>query len=356
MRLLFELLQVALGNRNEFSTVPPAVEWEALLIEAQRQAIFGVLMDGLERLPEAQRPPQAVLLKWIGQVQLVESNYALHCQRAKELTQLFVDKGYKTCVLKGVGFSQLYPVPARRQGGDIDLWVNAGRKELLRFLRSRYFVEHVFYHHAEARIFDDVETEIHYRPSWMYNPFCNCRLQRWFEKQKVVQMHVDAKLGFACPTTGFDAIYSLVHLYHHLIEEGIGIRHIIDYYYMLRALPGDDKATVKEEIKSLGLSRLVKAMMWVLQTVCGMTDDFLICEPNEKEGRFLLDEIMRGGNFGKYRNDKLRRNTLARMFALLPHYPGEVLWVVPWKLWHKGWRMYNRVVTRYQGLTNIQKR
>lgn len=341
MRILFELLQVALGNRNDLSTVPSAREWEALLIEVQQQAIVGVLVDGLERLPEAQRPPQVILLMWIGQAQLVESNYALHCQRAKELTQLFVDKGHQTCVLKGVGFSQLYLIPARRQRGDIDLWVNADRKELLSFLRSRYVVEHVFYHHAEARIFDDVETEIHYRPSWMYNPFNNSRLQKWFEGEKNSQMVVNEELGFAYPTVRFNAVYALVHLYHHLIEEGVGIRHIIDYYYILKAMPAQEKKCVVKELKRFGLLKLASATMWVLQEVCGMSSEYLICEPNEKEGRFLLDEIMRGGNFGRFRNDNLLRNTAARMLALLPHYPSEVLWVVPWKLWHKVWRMRN---------------
>lgn len=341
MSLLFELLQVALGNRNELSTVPSARAWEALLIEAQRQAIVGVLMDGLERLPEAQRPPQVVILMWIGQVQLVESNYALYCQRAKELTQMLADKGYQTCVLKGVGFSQLYPIPVRRQGGDIDLWVNADRRLLLRFLRRRYVVEHVFYHHAEARIFDDVETEIHYRPSWMYNPLYNRRLQKWFEREKDAQMVVKEELGFACPTLRFNAVYSLVHLYHHMIEEGIGIRHIIDYYYILKALPAQEKEGVLKDLKHFGLPKLASAMMWVLQEVCGMPSGYALCEPNEKEGRFLLDEIMRGGNFGHHRKDNRRRNTATRMLALLPHYPREVLWVVPWKLWHKCWRVIN---------------
>lgn len=72
-----------------------------------------------------------------------------------------------------------------------------------------------------------------------------------------------------------------------------------------------------------------------------MQREYLLCEPNEKEGRFLLDDIMRGGNFGKYRNDSRRRNSAARMLALLPHYPSEVMWVVRWKCWHWLWRKFN---------------
>ena len=155
-------------------------------------------------------------------------------------------------------------------------------------------------------------------------------------------MVVDEKLGFAYPTVQFNAVYSLVHLYHHLIEEGVGFRHIVDIYYIFKDLTWQNRGITIAYLKFFGMEKLTGAMMWVLQEVCGMSSDYLICEPNEKEGRFLLDEIMRGGNFGKYRGDNLKRNTAARMFALLPHYPSEILCVVPWKLWHKVWRMVNK--------------
>lgn len=57
MRELFvELLQVSLGTREKLSRVPSAVEWQALMDEAQRQAIAGILACGLERLPIEQKP------------------------------------------------------------------------------------------------------------------------------------------------------------------------------------------------------------------------------------------------------------------------------------------------------------
>lgn len=342
MNLLLELLQVALGNQSELSTIPSTKEWEVLLDEAQRQAIVGVLMDGLEILPKEQRPPQIVLLKWIGFIQMNEKTYLLQCERAKELTMRFEEQGYRNCVLKGVGLAQLYPKPSRRQSGDIDLWVDCDRKYLIRWLQSQCATEHVLWHHVDAKFFEDVPTEIHYHPCWLYNPYYNKRLQTWFEDQKIYQMKVDEGLGIAYPSVQFNAVYSLVHFYHHLIEEGVGVRHIIDYYYILKALPENDRDTVLNTLNHFGMISLASAIMWVLKEVCRMSDDYLICEPDEKKGRFLLDEIMRGGNFGHYRIDNRKRNSAVRMFALLPYFPKEVLWVVPWKLWHKCWRLFNR--------------
>ncbi len=338
---LFELLQVALGNRDSLSAIPSANEWANLLRDAQKQSIVGILADGLERLPEAQRPPRPILFRWIGLTQMVEKSYALQMQRAKELTELFSAKGYSSTVLKGVGFSQLYDNPAHRQCGDIDLWVDGDRKEVLLWVRASYGVEHVVWHHIDANIFDDVHTEIHFHPGWFYNPFLNIRLQKWFESWKKSQMNPILELGFAHPSLPFNAVYSLVHLYHHFIEEGIGIRHILDYYFILIHLPLGEREEVVRVLENLGLLKLASALMWVLGVICGLKDEYFLTSPNEKEGRFLLDEIVRGGNFGRYRTDYRKRNTIERIVTFLKHYPREVIWIVPWKIWHRFWRMIN---------------
>lgn len=351
MNLFVDLLQVSLGTRDVLSRVPSAVEWGNLLKEAWRQCIVGVLACGIERLSREQRPPQAVLLQWMGLTQIVVDAYALQCKRAKELAIRFQQAGYKSCVLKGVGFSQMYPVPSRRQGSDIDLWVLpkeddfCKREEVMAWLQSQCKVEHLLWHHIEAKFFEDVETEIHFHPCWFYNPFLNRRLQKWFEKAKQSQIELDAQLGFAYPSIQFNVVYSLVHFYHHLIEEGVGLRHVVDYFYICKGYRlkayGYREETLSV-IKRLVLYKLLGAMMWVLQSVCGLPSEYLLCEPNEKEGRFLLDEIKRGGNFGHYRKDNRQRNSAARMFVLFPHYPREVLWVVPWKMWHMCWRWLNK--------------
>lgn len=241
-----------------------------------------------------------------------------------------------------MGIAQIYPNPNRRQCGDIDIWVNGGIKEIVGWLRENYQTGIVIWHHIDAEIFGDVLTEIHYHPCWLYNPFCNKRLQKWFESQKQQQMVIDKRLGFAYPTVGFNAIYSLVHLYHHLIEEGIGIRHLMDYYYIVMALSADDKRILEGELKRFGLFRLAEAVMWVLGKVCALKPEYMIANPNEKEGKFLFDEILRGGNFGHHRKDERKRNSLTRYMALLPYYSQEVLWVVPWKMWHRSWMLLHK--------------
>lgn len=340
--LLFELLQVALGTRNKLSRVPFEQEWEKLYDDAERQAVVSVMLSGIENLSAEQLPPLELKLQWIGETQMDEAIYKSHCERAAELARQCRAVGFKSCVLKGVGTAQYYPEPSRRQCGDIDLWVNGRRKDVMAWLRSEYKVGPVMWHHIEAEIYDDVSTEIHIHPTWVYNPLHNWRLQQFFERNKNLQMQENRELGFAHPTVQFDAVFSLVHSFHHLLEEGVGLRHIVDYFYILKALPTNGRDEAMQTLNYIGLGKFAVAMMWMMKEVCGMRETDLLCEPNDKEGRFLLSEIMVGGNFGQTRQDGKDRNTFRRWMMMVKHYPGEVLWMVPWKVWHRCWRFMHK--------------
>lgn len=338
--LFFELLQVSLCTREKLSCMPNGCEWEGIYDEAERQAVVGILLSGLERLPPEQLPPIDLKLEWIGEVQIDEATYRLHCKRAEELSSRFRAVGFKSCVLKGVGTAQYYPIPERRRGGDIDLWVYGRRQDVMAWLWSQCEVEHVEWHHVGARLFEDVDVEVHVHPAWMYGPGRNRILQRFFDHES--QEWHESELGFNVPRIEFDAVFSLVHTFHHLLEEGVGLRHVVDYFYILRALPKKGRDETTKTLKSVGLWKFTSAMMWVLRDVCGMSASELLCEPNEKEGKFLLREIMAGGNFGLTRQDGKERNSFSRWMMMVKHYPCEVLWMVPWKVWHRCWRFMHK--------------
>lgn len=75
---------------------------------------------------------------------------------------------------------------------------------------------------------------------------------------------------------------------------------------------------------------------------------WMICEPNEKEGRRLLEEIMKGGNFGQYdtRDAALKKGgmvkhgiwKLKRVMRLVSSYPEEALWEPVFRVYHLIWR------------------
>lgn len=340
--LFKELLQLSLGTRNELSRTPTEKEWVSLFGLSQSQSILGVMLNGLERLPKEQLPSKLILLQWVGYVQVIEESYLLHCKRAMELTTAFKNAGFRTSVLKGVGLSQLYPNPERRQCSDIDIWVEGDTNAIMKWMRPYYREDQIVWHHVVTNFFDDVSTEIHFHPSWLHNPFLNYRLQRWFEDTKNEQMNEFKGMGFATPSTTFNAIYSLVHTFHHLLEEGIGLRHVVDYYYILSFLPREERHDVVKQLKRLGIFKLAKAMMWMLQEVCGMSYDKLLCDPDKKEGEFLLKEMISGSNFEQFPPKNKMAFYLSHWWTMLWHYPREVLWIFPWKVWHNCWRLIKK--------------
>lgn len=147
-----------------------------------------------------------LLLEWIGQQQISIYLNKIQNERTKELCKLLDKAGFRSCVLKGQGTAQYYDRPEIRQCGDIDVWVSCegkwdadkSRDEILKFVRSKgYHVVHIDIKHSDIDFFKDVSVEVHFLPSWMYNP----AIQHFFEEQAEKQLsNKDPKVGFTHTT------------------------------------------------------------------------------------------------------------------------------------------------------------
>ena len=347
MSLFFELLQLSVGTRDRMTRVPNDTQWEALFSEANRQAVTGVLLDGLERLVDEQRPPLELFLRWIGTVQNIEAKSIIQDNCTKDLVAKVSTAGFENYVLKGVAVARYYPHPLRRQSCDVDLWTKGCRKDIMVWLLSKWEVGHILWHTVNVNFYENVPVEIHFHPAWLYNPVHNLRLQRWFDYD-IWNLHKDWSVGGAnrddrlrFMPVEFDVVYSLVHSFRHFLSEGLNMRQVCDYYYILRRCHLEKVDLTKSTvfIKSIGLSRFAAAIMYVLCEAFGMPEKMLLCTPNEKAGRFLLNEIVASCNctLGVSCIDRIKRFNV-----LLRYYASEVLWMFPWKVWHWFWRMTNK--------------
>gem|GEM_PF-4950724 len=224
----------------------------------------------------------------------------LQDRRTEELSRLFREAGFANCILKGQGAARRYPKPEWRQCGDIDIWVQGRREDIIKFVRSKCSCGEVVYHHVGARFFQDVPTEVHFTPTWMNSPLRNRRLQAFFDTQAPKQFSniVEGK-EFNAPTAEFDAVFMLVHIYRHLFSEGVGLRQLFDYYWTLLALSPQGRATASGQLRTLGLRRIAASVMYVLQKVFALPEEMMLAAPDRKDGEFLLNEILISGNFGK---------------------------------------------------------
>lgn len=353
MKHFFELIQVALGNREQLTAALSSKEWGQLYSLANKQSLVSFLIDGLNKLPESQRNlGQSLLLEWIGSGLQTENYNRLQNERSKELYERFKKAGYRSCILKGQGTATYYEHPEHRQCGDIDIWVDGERDEILKYITERELVtDGIDVQHTNVQFFSDVEVEVHFLPSFMYSPVNNGKLQRFFaEKTEEQFKNYDSHLGYARTTVDFDLVFSLVHIYRHVFSEGIGMRQLIDYYHIL--IHSDDKQRTDaiKVLDTLGMTRFAGGIMWILRECFGMKESFQLCPENADYGKFLLSEIMIAGNFGHYdtrvkkidSHKRLKRgfSQFRKNLRFMQYYPSEVLWSPFWKLWHWCWRKW----------------
>ena len=345
--LFFELLLVAAGARGHLAKSYSKEEWEMAYVIANQQAIVGVLMTSIEVLLEnnSELPSKELLFQWIGMTQLIEQNSQKLTKASEETVKYFRENGFECSILKGVSVGQYYPNPNRRNSGDVDVWLKGGRKKIYDFARkhdNEGKLHGVTFHHIHFHLFDDVEVEVHIWPSYLSSPLRNHWLQQFC---KLHEPTADTDV----PSLAFNRVFIMLHAYQHICGHGVGLRQIMDYFYILKqGFTEEERTDSVKWIKRLGMGKFCAGLMWLLQEKFGLKDQYLLMEPNEKEGVFILNEIMLTGNMGhsETRNWGSTRTPFSRFFFnlrrdnyLLTHYPHEALWQPFFSLWFYAWRL-----------------
>ncbi|PWJ56023.1 MULTISPECIES: nucleotidyltransferase family protein [unclassified Fibrobacter] len=303
---LFKLLQLSLseGNADALCNGFPrlsAEEWERIYNEADRQTLLGLAFDGVMKLPQELRPPMELMFQWASEAESFSGlNKILNVEAAK-LTEFFKGHGRSCAVLKGQANARLYPNPLCRQPGDIDIWVSGGKKSVVGLLRETGMQESLKAspHHTHMKNDRGIDVEVHFRTSsGNYNPFTTRRLLKYLDRE--ILNSVEVPEGFCAHSTKFALAMQLSHIYRHFIRSGVGLRQVVDYYVLLRHSSESDRRELMANLDRFGLRKIAGALMWLLRESFGLDDGFMLCKPDEFRGRWLLREILKGGNFGRH--------------------------------------------------------
>ena len=319
----FALLRLAMTG-EQFDAVPTAEEWSEFYQMAGIQSVTGVCFTAFPRLTKAQQPPVELMVRWMGEAEDIRRMNELQNQEAARLTRLFTEAGRRSAILKGQANARLYPDRLSRQVGDIDIWVEGGKKGVVALLMELGLVTELgstsvegkptaSYHHVHLPpTKDHIVVEVHFRPSsGNFNPFTNRRLQRWLE-QEIDSSCQPVDEGFNVPSVRFALMMQLSHVQRHFLEGGIGLRHVCDYYWLLKNSTEEDRREVASHLSSFGLRFTASALMWVLHEVLHLDEDLMLCPPDSYRGEWMLREIMAGGNFGHHA-EREKHGTLRRV-------------------------------------------
>ena len=302
----FLLVRYAIGRSEQAPQIDVA-DWETMYDMSKKQAVIGVVFESVQRMGQNATIPRQLKMNWFYKVNQIKTRNMLLNQRSAELVSMFRQDGFDCCVLKGQGNAMMYPNPYARSSGDIDLQVKGGRDLVVQYVKKRFPHTKTAYQHVDYPIFKKVPVEVHYLPVFLNNPFYNKRLKRWFDNhsEEMYSHEVDLPDGagrIPVPSLRFNIVFQLAHLMHHLLDEGIGLRHMLDYYFLLLKVYEEriSLAGMSDELDRLGLRKFAGAVMYIMHDVLGLDEAFLIVPVDEGRGRTLLNEILGGGNFGKH--------------------------------------------------------
>ena len=370
-KIFFDFLRFCIGSAKEIPGSLKEVDWKELYAIAKKQALLGVLFYGIQRLPKELAPEQKLLMQWMVMAEMIRKQNIRLFQDSVKVCQNFENEGFANCILKGQGNALLYPDPYMRTPGDIDIYLTGGRKRVMQYINKVCPNQVMRYHHVDFPVMKTA-IEVHFTPSYMFFPIHNSRMQKWFKEVMGEQCNHRVSLpdGYGeihVPQVSFNVIYILSHLHRHIFTEGIGLRQLLDYYFVLlkwhtdltnltdsnKSLPqmtliNTDLDALRHKLKYLGLWKFAQAVMFVMKEVFGLSEDRMIAPMDEREGRFLLDEIMRGGNFGQYdtrlgskeNEGKLHRylRMSLRNLRFVKHYPTEALSEPLFRTWFALWK------------------
>ena len=351
----FELIQVAIGYRDSLTRVPSVNDWRVLYDFSVKQAVAGVCLYGVQRLPKEQKDglPESLKMQWLSLAARIQQQNEVMNRKCAEVYEAIRREGFGCAVLKGQGVVRYYKLRDKslelksnsfgmlRQSGDIDVWLwkeglslKENRKEVIRFARTIQPDATGAEHHVGVE-WMGTDVELHYEPAYSCNPFANRRFRKWFMDYDKSRFQFTDN-GFCVPDAEFNRVFLLAHAFRHYMSEGLGLRQVMDYYFLLRNLNLDVNNNLdlnhNNLIKRLGMEMFEKAMKWVIGYVFEGKD----VDEGRKYGKMLLEHIMDGGNFGQHkaatianRHTHIGRfiNQLSHTFQLMRYYPSEAIWV-----------------------------
>lgn len=304
------------------------VDWSKVCQLAEEQSVMGLVLAGIEktntnRTNNTNRPPQDLLLQWIGEVKIIEQqNKAMNAFVAELIEKLRHHDVYAILV-KGQGIAQCYERPLWRASGDVDLLLSAGNyekaKKVLLPLAIDVNEEFKMLKHLGMTMKDGFVVELH----GMLHSRLSSRIDRIIDEAQHdvfcggnVCSWNNAGTQVFLPSPDNDVIFVFTHILKHFYIEGIGLRQICDWCRLLWTYKDSlNHGLLEKRLRKMGLMSEWKVFGAFAVEYLGMPVEAMPLydvrgRKNEVRWRKKADRIMEfileTGNFGH--NRKLERS------------------------------------------------
>ena len=234
-KLFFHLLRAAIGTEPCFGRSITSDEWRALYKMSMVHGVTALVFDFIRQLPKSEAPDRALLMEWLSAATAVEQTM----RRMQVISEMFAEEMKKrdipVVVLKGLAFAQYYPNPFYRECGDLDCYM-MGKKEEgdLAAVELGGKVEEAGYKHSHL-IYKGLTIENHRFFTDFDNTPTGIRTEQALgELMQEAHIYIGGSKLY-CPSVNFNALFLLKHAQGHFIDEGIRMRHVLDWALFLKA-------------------------------------------------------------------------------------------------------------------------
>jgi len=237
----FALVRAGIGKAKAVTL--SIADWPEIQTIAEQQGLYAIVLDGIEKLPENNRPKQELLLEWIGEVlQGYEYRYDAYKKTIAEMAGFYNRHDFKMMVLKGYACSLDWPRPEHRPCGDIDIWQFGDYKKADACVAKEKNIEiDSSHHHHTVFKWGDFTVENHYDFVNVYANRTNAQLEKKFKELgnddsqwvEVRDPSTDSTSKVYLPSTNLHALFLLRHAIIEFAASGISLRQLLDWAFFV---------------------------------------------------------------------------------------------------------------------------
>lgn len=248
LSMLLELMKASLHGIAPTPCIfegATAKDWKTCARLAAKQGVLILASEGLSHLPFRLQPPTKLRISWQLAVEGYEKKYDRYCQVAEELTNLFLQHGIRTIVLKGVGLSSYYLIPSHREGGDLDIYTYSVNPEEMSHQEANLLVEKLMEEKGITveRDHCDKHSNFVYKgiPIENHHTFLDvglCELTSTIEAMLMERLNPQSVLvgeerRIFIPSNEFNVLFVFYHTVRHY-GSGIALHHLYDWACLIK--------------------------------------------------------------------------------------------------------------------------
>lgn len=234
MDKFFELLQASIGTRDALSHPLSLQEWKEVYRMSKQQGVTAVTFNFVKSLPKEEAPHRALALEWFSAATGIERTLLQMQMVAEDFAKRMKEKQIPVVVLKGIAFAQYYPNPLHRECGDLDCYLMGKKEEGDQCaLEMGGRLEESGYKHSHLS-YKGLTIENHRFFTDLKNTPRSFLTERHLKELMQEDCTSLGNTSLLSPSLNFNALFLLKHAQGHFIDEGIRMRHVLDWALFLR--------------------------------------------------------------------------------------------------------------------------